>query len=171
MYTKEFEIRWSDIDANGHLANSAYVNFMSHTRMAFMIENGLNQAELYKFNLGPVVFYEHIYYFKELFMGKIVTVSLQLKGLSGDGQFFEFVHNFYDYKGRNYARCNMLGSWIDLTTRKLTPLPRAMYQTFNRLDHAKDFKILTKEDTRSKENFPQDLPDSLIHSGKKSSKP
>ena len=157
MYTKEFEIRWSDIDANGHLANSAYVNFMSHTRMAFMIEHGLNQEELVKFNLGPVVFYEHIYYFKEMMMGKRVIVSLQLNGLSADGQFFEFLHNFYDTKGRNYARCNMLGSWINLTTRKLSALPPELYETFNHLEHAKDFKILTKEDTRSHKNFPEDL--------------
>ena len=40
MYKKHFEIRWSDVDANGHLANSAYTNFMSHTRMAFFAENG-----------------------------------------------------------------------------------------------------------------------------------
>lgn len=35
MYSKQFEVRWSDLDANRHLANSAYMNFMSHTRMGF----------------------------------------------------------------------------------------------------------------------------------------
>ena len=162
MYTKEFEIRWSDIDANGHLANSAYVNFMSHTRMAFMIEQGLDQAELVKYNLGPVVFYEHIYYFKEFLLGKRVIVSLQLKGLSENGQFFEFVHNFYDFKGRNYARCHMLGSWIDLTTRKLTLLPSPLYQTFDKMEHSDDFRILTKDDTRSHENIPKDRTDAFF---------
>ncbi|MFT4831888.1 MAG: acyl-CoA thioester hydrolase [Psychroserpens sp.] len=42
MYLKEFEIRWSDIDANGHLGNTAYVNYMSHTRMTFLNELGFN---------------------------------------------------------------------------------------------------------------------------------
>ena len=27
MFFKEFEIRWSDTDANRHLANSAYINY------------------------------------------------------------------------------------------------------------------------------------------------
>ena len=40
MFIKEFEVRWSDVDANRHLANSAYINFMSHTRMAFLLELG-----------------------------------------------------------------------------------------------------------------------------------
>ena len=39
MYLKEFEVRWNDIDANRHLANSAYINYMSHTRLSFMLEN------------------------------------------------------------------------------------------------------------------------------------
>ena len=54
MYTKDFEIRWSDVDANSHLANSAYTNFMSHTRMAFLMENGFGQKEMAKHNIGPV---------------------------------------------------------------------------------------------------------------------
>lgn len=80
MYFKEFEIRWSDLDANRHLANSAYLNYMSHTRMAFLIELGVNQMTLAKAQLGPVVFYEHMYYFKEAFPGKPVKVSMEIYG-------------------------------------------------------------------------------------------
>ena len=46
MYFKDFEIRWSDVDANRHLANSAYINFMSHTRMAFLIEQGFDHKTM-----------------------------------------------------------------------------------------------------------------------------
>ncbi|WP_374958619.1 acyl-CoA thioesterase, partial [Gilvibacter sp.] len=56
MYLKEFEIRWSDIDANRHLANSAYVNFMSHTRMSFLIDRGIDMKAMAKHQIGPVVF-------------------------------------------------------------------------------------------------------------------
>ena len=161
MYTKKFEIRWSDIDANRHLSNSAYVNFMSHTRMGFLIENGFGQQELAKLNIGPVVFYEHIYYFQELFAGNPVTVSLQLKGISEDGMFFEFLHNFYDPRGKNCARCEMLGSWIDLKTRKLTILPEKFLKNLDNLERTEDFKILTKEDTRKHGALPKDLPPAL----------
>ena len=40
-YFKEFEIRWSDLDANRHLGNSAYTNLMSHTRMSYLFEIGI----------------------------------------------------------------------------------------------------------------------------------
>lgn len=155
MYKKKFEIRWSDIDANRHLANTAFVNFMSHTRMSFLIENGFGHDEMAKFKLGPVVFYEHIYYFKEVFAGKPVTVTLQLKGLSEDGMYFEFIHDFYDHKGRNFASCEMMGGWIDLEERKLTGLPRELFENLNNLSHTEDFRVLTKEDTRKFGKVPK----------------
>lgn len=157
MYTKEFEIRWSDIDANRHLANTAYVNFMSHTRMAFLMENGFGHKEMAKHNIGPVVFYEHVYYFKEVFAGNPVTVSLELKGLSKDGMYFEFLHNFYDHKGRNVASCEMMGAWIDLKERKLISLPQELFENLNSLDHTEDFRELTKEDTRKFGKRPKDM--------------
>ena len=157
MYLKQFEIRWSDVDANRHLANSAYINFMSHTRMSFMLENGFGQLELAKRNLGPVVFYEHMYYFKEAFPGKPVRVSLELKGISEDGMYFEFLHNFYDTKGNNLARCEMMGAWIDLAERKLTGLPQEFLQNLENMGRTDDFRILTSEDTRKYGQRPQKL--------------
>ena len=157
MYKKDFEIRWSDIDANRHLANSAYINFMSHTRMAFLMENGFGQQEMAKHNIGPVVFYEHMYYFKEVFAGKPVSVTLQLKGISEDGMYFEFQHDFYDYKGRNFASFEMMGAWIDLKERKLISLPEELYANLSSLERTEDFKILTKEDTRRFGKKPKDL--------------
>jgi len=157
MYLKEFEIRWSDIDANRHLANSAYLNYMSHTRMSYLIENGFGQKQLAEHNIGPVVFYEHVYYFKEILSEKPVKVSLELKGLSEDGMFFEFLHNIYDHNGNNCARCEMMGSWIDLKTRKLIELPEKLFYNLEHLDKTEDFKVLTKEDTRKHQVKPKDL--------------
>ncbi|HLT54349.1 MAG TPA: acyl-CoA thioesterase [Flavobacteriaceae bacterium] len=157
MYKKQFEIRWSDVDANRHLANSAYTNFMSHTRMAFLIEHGFTMKELAKFNIGPVVFYEHMYYFKEAFMGQPITVGLEVSGLSEDGMFFAFEHNFYNHKGENLATCDMLGGWMDLKERKLTELPLELSQIAENFPKSKDFKLLTKEDTRKFGKKPVNL--------------
>jgi acyl-CoA thioester hydrolase len=154
-FKKEFEVRWSDIDANRHVANSAYQNFMSHTRMAFLLANGFTQKELIKYNLGPVVFYEHIYYFKELLPEDTVVVDLKLKGLSEDGMFFSFEHDFYNTKGENCARCEMMGAWIDMSSRGLTALPEHLLEPLEHLEKTDDFKILTKADTRKHGVMPR----------------
>ncbi len=157
MYLKEFEVRWSDLDANRHLANSAYINYMSHTRLSFMLESGFGQAKMVEHNIGPVVFYEHMYYFKEVFPGKPVQVSLELKGISEQGTYFSFLHNFYDHKGRNIARCEMMGGWIDLKERKLRTLPEELFNNLNKLDRTDDFYTITKEDTRKFGHVPSHL--------------
>lgn len=157
MYFKEFEIRWSDVDANMHLRNSAYIDYMSHTRMSFLQENGLSFKNLAKLGLGPIALYEHMYYFKEVFPDQKVRVSVALNGVSEDGKFFEFVHNFYDENGRNIARCMMGGAWINMKTRKLTGLSEEFFKDINKLDKTPDFKIMTPEDTRRFQQLPIDL--------------
>ncbi|UOB19159.1 acyl-CoA thioesterase [Abyssalbus ytuae] len=157
MYLKEFEIRWNDLDANRHLANKAYIEYAAHTRMSFLVEHGFDQRLLSKYNIGPVVFYEHIYYFKEAFSGKPVRVSLDLKGLSEDGMFFEFGHNYYDHAGKNFAHCEMMGGWLDLKTRKLISLPDELVHFFDKIKRPSDFRILTKADTRKHIKSPVDL--------------
>ncbi|MBT8321604.1 MAG: thioesterase family protein [Eudoraea sp.] len=157
MYLKEFEVRWNDLDANRHLANSAYINFMSHTRMAYLRELGFDQQTLAEHQIGPVIFYEHLYYFREIFAGKPVRVSLELKGLSEDGMYFEFHHNFYDHKGRNLAHCELIGGWISLKSRKLISLPERFLSKFDAAEKAEGFRRLTTADTRKFAKRPQDL--------------
>ena len=157
MQLKEFEIRWSDVDANRHLGNQAYVNYMSHTRMSFMTEVGFGHKEMAQNNIGPVVLYEHMYYFKEAFPGQLIRVSIELKGVSEDGMFFQFYHNFYDGKGKNIARGDMMGAFIDLTKRKLTGLPSHLFENFTKINKADNFSMLSKEDTRKHGQLPKDL--------------
>ena len=157
MYYKEFEIRWSDIDANRHLANSAYINFMSHTRMSFLIDHGMDQRMMAKYQIGPVVFFEHVYYFTESFQGQKIRVSFELGGMSKDGMFFRFLHNFYDTKGRNLAYCEMQGGWMDLQTRKLSTMPEALMSFWNEVPKAQEFVWLTKEDMRRGTVMPNDI--------------
>lgn len=157
MFIKEFEIRWNDLDANKHLANTAYTSYMSHTRMAFFSQHGFGLNILEEKQLGPVVFYEHMYYFREILPGATVRVSLELKGLSKDGMFFEFHHNFYDPQGKHLAHCEIMGGWIDLKNRKLTALEPELLNRFERAEKAESFRELSREDTRQHARFPKDL--------------
>jgi acyl-CoA thioester hydrolase len=158
MYKKQFEIRWSDVDANAHLANSAYTNFMSHARMSFFGDFGFSMKAIKQHNIGPVVFYEHMYYFKESFLGAPITVTIEVSGLSEDGMLFRFEHNFYNDKGENLAYCEMQGAWIDLKTRKLTGLPEDLLELAHKFPKSESFKVLTKEDTRKFGVKPKPMP-------------
>ena len=116
--------------------------------MAFLFENGFDRDVMTGYEIGPVIFYEHVYYLKEVLPGPPVRVSLEIKGTSRDGMFFEFHHNFYDHNGQHLAHCKMMGGWMDLKTRKLTPLAPELLDRFEKMDKAGDFRILNREDTR-----------------------
>lgn len=145
---QKFEIRWSDLDANRHLANNAFMNFMSQARLNFIKNSGVDQKVMAEYNLGPIAFYEHIYYFKEVSPDEAIYLEVKLKGMSEDGTFFAFEHNMYDKSGHNLAHCEMMGAWIDLKSRRLTTLPEDLAPRFKNLKRAEDFRTLTKRDTR-----------------------
>ncbi len=157
-FIKEFEIRWNDLDANMHLANTSFMAYMVHTRMAFLEQYKIGTEAFGKHNMGPVIFYEHIYYFKEARPNEKLQVSLALGGMSEDGMFFLFKHNFYNAKGKNIATCNALGGWIDRTTRSLRPPPAELVETFKNIaPRTENFKWLAKADTRVEGVVPKDL--------------
>jgi acyl-CoA thioester hydrolase len=158
MFLKEFEIRWNDIDANKHLGNSSYIEFMSHTRMTFLTDCGLSLDVINNLGLGPIVFYEHVYYFKEVRLNDTIRVSLEVTGHSKDGRFIKIEHNFYNEEGKNLACAEMLFSWMNLKTRKLGKVPEFLLHKIKNFPRSKHFKYLTKEDLKGSIIIPKDLP-------------
>ena len=156
-YIKEYEVRWSDVDANRHMANSAFINFGANTRMYFLKQMGFGHGFMAKNQVGPVVFYEHMWYFKEVMPGEKLRISFEVKGFSKDGMFFEFHHNFYNKDGQHVAHCELMGGWFSLLTRKLISLDEDMLAMLDSINKAEDFRWLTKEDTRKHAMRPQNL--------------
>ena len=157
MFLNKINIRWSDLDPNQHLANSAYMNFMSATRMVYMVKQGVTYGDLKKHGLGPVVLREEVHYFQEVFPGEPVFVSQEVSGVSEDGKFYSIRHNFYDKKGNNFARGQMMGTWIDMRSRKIVEPPTDIYEKLMNKNHSADFKTLTKEETRLANVQPQSI--------------
>ena len=162
FFMKKFEVRWSDVDANRHLANAAYITYMSHTRMSFFTENGFGQQQMAEHNIGPVITYERIHYFKEVLPDKPIWVSLSLKGISTDSLVFKFVHRFYDEAGKNLSYCEMMGTWINLSSRKLKTPPEFLFDIINQLEHEDDFKILSISDLRTNDAKPLNLAHPIV---------
>jgi len=122
-----------------------------------LVTSIMTHKDLYNNAIGPIVFNEQLFYFKEVIPDEKIRVSFELDGSSEEGTFFSFVHNFFNIKGENVARCEMMGAWMSLSTRKLTPLPQEFLNRFEKTHKTKTFKILTTADTRSHGRRPKDL--------------
>jgi acyl-CoA thioester hydrolase len=77
--------------------------------------------------------------------------------MSEEGTFFSFEHNFYNSNGQNVARCEMMGAWMNLKTRKLSSLPKELLVDFSSSNKTIDFKTLKASDTRKHGKMPKNL--------------
>lgn len=128
LYQKSFEVRWSDCDANKHMRHSAYADFCAHTRVGFMEEIGMNQQWLEDNGLGPVLFKEETEYFRELFMGETVIVTVEPGEPTGSEKSVRVINCIYRENGDLAARHGAVFGWFDSETRKVVKLPEKIRQ-------------------------------------------
>ena len=156
MFKNKNKVLWADLDANWHLANFSYLKYSTDARMSFFDSIGLTKENLLKKELGPVVFYEHIYYYKEILLGNEFYVSVEIDGYSEDKRFGKLIQNFY--KGKiNMARIEILFALMDLKERKLSKFPDDQFEKIKKYPKTKSFKIITKNDTRIEGKLPENL--------------
>src|SRR5258706_13105983 len=92
LYAQPYTVRWSDLDANGHMKNTAYVECGVQVRLAFFAENSFPFSEFQKQQFGPVIFREEITYFKEIRMLETIRTTFHFTKLSDDGGRFTLVN-------------------------------------------------------------------------------
>lgn len=154
MYEKKMTVRWNDLDANRHMANSAYIQMGANARMGFFTEQGLSLSQLHQKQIGPVVFQEQVFYFQEAFLDDPLRITVQLSGLSEGGRFFSIQQDFYNRAGDNLARIFIMGGFIQQQTRKITVLDHADYENLKMAAKTPDFKTLESKDTRVWGQYP-----------------
>jgi acyl-CoA thioester hydrolase len=140
-YTKQLEIRWSDLDPNFHIRHSVYYDFGAYVRMCFLTEFGLDINVLQEHHLGPILFREECIFKREIRFGDHVTINLQLKKASESFSRWTIQHEIY--KGDILAAIiNVDGAWIDTAKRKLTVPTEYVKPTFDKMPLAKDFELI-----------------------------
>ncbi len=137
-----FQARWADMDFNGHMRNTAYLDYAADTRMLFFKANGFRMSDFARLKIGPVVFTDTISYRRELTMYQEFTVTLELKGLSPDGARFCFENRFADPDGKTIATVRSDACWFDLEKRKVTPPPETIPAIMNSLRKTDDFECI-----------------------------
>lgn len=127
------------MDFNGHMNNTAFLDYAADCRMLFFKQNGFDPAAFAKLRMGPVVFSDRIQYFSELFMYDEFTVALLLKQISPDGSRYTLVNEFQGPGRKPAARVESNACWLDLVKRKVTAPPRDLFDILNGLARTADF--------------------------------
>ena len=140
MFRKQVEIRWSDLDPNGHLRHSVYYDYGAYARIQFLMEQGLPPHRLMELHTGPVIFREECIFRKELLPGDTVTIGLELLHTRRDFSRWSVQHFIYKNGETVAAALTLDGAWIDTLQRKLTIPPREVAAAFGNMPLAADFK-------------------------------
>ena len=118
-HTSVQPIRWADMDALGHVNNTAYFRYMEQARIEWLYANvsngsGFDQGQ------GPVIVNASCTFLAPLVYPGDVEVRMYLGELGRTS-----VGSFYDIYmgGRKYAEGAAHIVWIDLATKRPTPLP------------------------------------------------
>jgi acyl-CoA thioester hydrolase len=141
-FSRTFHVRWSDLDFNAHMKNTAYHELAVDVRMMFFVECGLTVSGLKQLGVGPVVMLDVVEYMREFRMLEPVRVTLSLAGISDDGSRFRLRNEFFRDDGQLAARLTSTGGWLDLSTRKLVAAPPAVMSALATLARTGDFEPL-----------------------------
>ena len=156
-FDKTFFASWTDLDPNWHFANHAYIKYAADTRVSFFSAINLDKDVFENLNIGPVLFYEHMHYYKEILMGVQFKINVEIDGYSEDGRFFSLFQNFYDNDGSHLAHLDLAFGVMDTKKRKLTSMPKDSFTILKNGPKSKSFKILKKEDLRRHGKFPENI--------------
>lgn len=142
IFEKTFHVGWGNVDFNGHLGNTSYLDLAVDVRMFFFAENGFPVQEFQRQRFGPVILKDEIEYFKEMYLLDKIRITFEGAGLSEDASRFRIRNEFFREDGRLSARLTTTGGWLSFETRKLIVPPKELTEVMKSLARTEDFEAL-----------------------------
>lgn len=141
-YSRPYEIRFSDIDANRHVNYAAYVDAAGDLRYRFFAEHGFPPERFEQLGVGPVYTTITTHFLREVRMGETVTVTFALAGLSAQGARWKVHHDVIKSNGKKAASIDMEGVLLDLSTRQAVAPAPELLKVFHLCPRTDDFEVL-----------------------------
>jgi acyl-CoA thioester hydrolase len=143
-YSGSYEIRWSDLDANGHVNYAAYIDAAGDLRYRFFTEHGFPPEWFARLGIGPIYTSILARFLREVRMGETITITYSLSGLSLNGSRWKVHHDIIKTNRKKAVSLDLEGTLLNLTARKPVPPPPELLATFNILPRSPDFEKLSE---------------------------
>ena len=141
-YSRIYEIRWSDLDANNHVNYSTYIDAAGDLRYRFFTEHGFPPARFAQLGIGPTYTTIHAEFLREVRMGETVTINFALTGLSAQGGRWKVHHDILKSNGKRAVTLELEGMILDLATRNSTIPTAELLETFHLIPRTAEFEVL-----------------------------
>ena len=125
LYEAHYRVTWADVDMNGHMANSRYLDYATQTRFQYIASRGFSPSDFQRHGIGPIIFEDRLRYQRELRFLDEFVVSHNFESIDDRGRKFKVVNRF-TRDGEEIAEVVAHGAWFNLATRKVIAPPAAL---------------------------------------------
>ena len=116
------EVRYGDLDPQGHVNNAKHLTYFEQARIHYMIELGLFTRDQSFMQIGVIVADVHITYLEPIYFGRNIKVGVHAAKLGGKSMTWE--QNIVDTDtGRELARGEVIIVTYDYKDEKTIPVP------------------------------------------------
>jgi acyl-CoA thioester hydrolase len=143
-YIRQVQIRWADLDQNGHIRHSAYYDYGAMIRIEFLADHGLSTARMTELSIGPVLFREEAIFRREIRQDDEVTIDLEIVKGTTDFAKWSIRHKLTKADGTLAATLTTEGAWIDTNKRKLIAMNSHVQVAFEAMPRASDFEMIMR---------------------------
>jgi len=139
QFEKQIEVRWADVDQNGHVRHSAYYDYGAHVRIAFFNDAGFPNSRMSAMNIGPILFKEECSFLREIRPDDLIRVNLKKGSVNEDASRWSLHHELFNQAGKKVAHISIQGAWLDLEARKLAIPPADLATAMQGLPEGETF--------------------------------
>ena len=116
------EVRYGDLDPQGHVNNAKHLTYFEQARIHYMIELGLFTRDQSFMQIGVIVADVHITYLEPIYFGRNLKVGVHAAKLGSKSMTWE--QNIVDTDtGREVARGEVIIVTYDYKDEKTIPVP------------------------------------------------
>jgi len=129
------EIRYGDLDPQGHVNNAKHLTYFEQARVAYLIELGLFTKDQSFMEIGVILADAHITYLEPIQFGQEVRVGVHISKLGNKSM--TWMQNIVDAKtGKELAKGEVVMVTYDYRAGKTIPIPQEWMEkitTFERI--------------------------------------
>jgi acyl-CoA thioester hydrolase len=141
-YSGTYDIRWADLDANGHVHYSAFIDAAADLRYRFFAERGFPPDAFLKSGVGAVYSSVEARFLREVRVGESISITYTLAGLSPSGIRWKVHHDILKANGKKAVVLDLEGVLLDLDRRRPTPPAAELLAVFQQIPRSPAFEVL-----------------------------
>ena len=117
------EVRYGDLDPQGHVNNAKHLTYFEQARIAYLIELGLFTKDQSFMELGVILADIHITYFEPIYYGQNVKVGVCISRLGNKSMTWEQIIMDADTE-KEFAKGEIIMVTYDYHKEQTIPIPQ-----------------------------------------------